>query len=213
MRHPLARRLAIGATMTLILAAAVPGAARLASPAAATVEFTEWLTPSNPPYPHDPAYTPDGMVWYTGQRANVIGRLDPATGTFKEWTLPTANSGPHGLTPDKDGNIWYTGNSAGLIGKLDPKTGKITEYKMPNPSARDPHTPIFDTDGMLYFTVQGGNFVGRLNPATGEIVLKQPPTANTRPYGIVRASTRHFYFDQFNSNRIGELDPKTMGIK
>ena len=84
---------------------------------------------------------------------------------------------------------------------------------MPDPSARDPHTPIFDTDGMLYFTVQGGNFVGRLNPATGEIVLKQPPTANTRPYGIVRATTGHFYFDQFNSNRIGELDPKTMGIK
>ena len=186
---------------------------RVAARSAVDVAFTEWMTPSTPPYPHDPAYAPDGTVWYTGQRANVIGRLDPATGDFKEWPLPTPNSGPHGLTPDKDGNIWYTGNSAGLIGKLDPKTGKITEYKMPDPSARDPHTPIFDTDGILYFTVQGGNFIGRLDPKTGAITLKHPPTQNGRPYGIVRAATGLMYFDEFNSNKIGELNPKTMAIK
>lgn len=184
------------------------------SAAAVDVTFTEWQTPSTPPFPHDPAYyAGDGSVWYTGQRANVIGRLDPATGTFKEWPLPTPHSGPHGLVPDRDGNIWYTGNSVALIGKLDPKTGQITEYKMPDPAARDPHTPIFGPDGLLYFTVQGGNFVGRLDPKSGAITLKQPPTANARPYGIVAASSGLLYFDEFNSNRIGELDPKTMTIK
>ncbi len=182
--------------------------------AAVEVTFTEWMTPSTPPFPHDPAYFPgDGSVWYTGQRANVIGRLDPSTGTLKEWPLPTPNSGPHGLVPDRNGNIWYTGNGAGLIGKLNPKTGAITEYKMPDPAARDPHTPIFASDGMLYFTVQGGNFVGRLDPATGAVTLKQPPTADSRPYGIVVAATGRLYFDEFNSNKIGELDPKTMVIK
>lgn len=181
---------------------------------AADVEFQDWLTPSTPAYPHDPAYyAPDGSVWYTGQRANVIGRLDPQTGTFKEWPLPTAKSGPHGLVPDKEGNIWYTGNAAALIGKLDPKSGKVTEYKMPDPQARDPHTPIFGADGLLYFTVQGGNFVGRLDPGTGEITLKQAPTANARPYGIVQAKSGLFFFDEFNANKIGELDPKTMTIK
>src|SRR5947209_2268821 len=95
------------------------------------VKFDEWMTPSQPPFPHDPEFAPDGSVWYTGQRANVLGRLDPKTGEFKEYPLPTPKSGPHGLVADKDGNIWYTGNSAGLIGKLDVKTGKVTEYKMP----------------------------------------------------------------------------------
>src|SRR5438874_452544 len=89
-----------------------------------TVTIDEWITPSNPPYPHDPEFAPDGSVWYTGQRANVVGRFDPATGQFKEFPLPTPNSGPHGLVADKDGNIWYTGNSASLIGKLDPNTGQ-----------------------------------------------------------------------------------------
>jgi virginiamycin B lyase len=211
-RH-LIGRAALAASAALVVAGVLRPAAPIASAPAVAVEFTEWLTPSTPPYPHDPAYAPDGSVWYTGQRANVIGRLDPATGAFKEWPLPTPNSGPHGITADKAGNIWYTGNSAALIGKLDPKTGKIVEYKMPDARARDPHTPIVDEDGLLYFTVQGGNFVGRLNPADGAIVLKPPPTANSRPYGIARSSTGLFYFDEFNANRIGELNPKTMAIK
>ena len=129
-----------------------------------TPHFDEWMTPSQPPYPHDPEFAPDGSVWYTGQRANVIGRLDPKTGIFKEFPLPTPRSGPHGLVADQDGNIWYTGNSAGLIGRVDAKTGKVTEYKMPNPKAVDPHTPIFDKRGILWFTVQAGNFVGTLDP-------------------------------------------------
>ena len=30
--------------------------------------------------PHDVAPAPDGTVWYTGQRAGVLGQLDPKTG-------------------------------------------------------------------------------------------------------------------------------------
>ncbi len=207
--RPIAGAAVLGAALA-VAAAVQPVSAQLD---ALHVNFTEWMTPSDPPYPHDPAYNPaDGSVWYTGQRASVIGRLDPASGTFKEWKLPTPNSGPHGLTADKDGNVWYTGNAAGLIGKVNPSTGEITEYKMPDPAARDPHTPIFGADGKLYFTVQGGNFVGRLDPATGEIVLKASPTPNSRPYGIVVASTGHLFFDEFNANKIGELDPATMTI-
>ena len=79
------------------------------------VKIEEWMTPSKPAYPHDPAVAPDGSIWYTAQRASTVGRFDPATQQFKEFALPTAQSGPHGLQPDKDGNIGYTANSAGLI--------------------------------------------------------------------------------------------------
>jgi len=176
------------------------------------VTFDEWTTPSNPPFPHDPEAAPDGSIWYTGQRANVIGRLDPRTGAIKEYPLPTPNSGPHGLVADKQGSIWYTGNSAALIGKLDPQTGKVTEYKMPDPKARDPHTPIFDHRGILWFTVQGGNFVGTLDPASGTIALVAVPTPNARPYGIKIDSRGVPFFDEFNSNKIGSIDPQTMKI-
>lgn len=192
---------------------AVVGAAPAIEPNV-DVKIDEWLTPSKPPYPHDPTVAPDGSIWYTGQRANVVGRFDPSTQQFKEYTLPTPNSGPHGLQPDKDGNIWYTGNSAALIGKIDAKTGAITEYKMPDPKARDPHTIVFLKNGTMLFTVQAGNFVGSLDPKApnGNIKLVTPPTANARPYGIKLDSRETAYFDEFNSNKIGSIDPKTMKI-
>src|SRR6476469_7502843 len=109
--------------LVLIAMLSATSALTLAAPAisdSVDVRFEQWMTPSTPAYPHDPAVAPDGSVWYTGQRANVVGRFDPATQQFKEYALPTKSSGPHGLQPDKDGNIWYTGNAAGLIGKIDP---------------------------------------------------------------------------------------------
>ena len=82
-------------------------------------------------------------MWYTGQLANKLGRLDPKTGEIKEYPLKTPDSGPHGLAADRDGNIWFTANSKAYIGKLDPRTGNVTEYPMPDPNARDPHSLAF----------------------------------------------------------------------
>jgi len=110
----------------------------------ASVSIKEWMVPTLGQRPHDPLWAPDGSLWWTGQWANVLGRLDPKTGAMKEYPLKTAQSGPHGLIADRAGNIWYTGNSKAHVGKLDPRTGQVTEYPMPDPAARDPHTPIFD---------------------------------------------------------------------
>src|SRR4051812_43454071 len=95
-------------------------------PGPAEVSFQNWQVPTPGSRPHDPLATKDGSLWYTGQLANVLGRLDPATGKFTEFQLKTPHSGPHGLQEDRDGNIWYTGNTGSLIGKLDPKTGAVT---------------------------------------------------------------------------------------
>lgn len=177
-----------------------------------TISIREWLVPTLGSRPHDPLSTPDGSIWWTGQWANVLGRLDPRTGDMKEYPLPTPKSGPHGLTADKDGNIWYTGNSAALVGKLDPETGAVREYRMPDPAARDPHTPIFDRGGNLWFTVQNGNMVGRLVPQTGDIKLVPSPTPGSRPYGIVMNSRGVLYFVEFGSNKVAGIDPNTLEI-
>lgn len=180
-------------------------------PGTASIAIHEWLLPTLGSRPHDPLYTKDGgagAIWWTGQWANVLGRLDPVTGEMKEYPLKTPKSGPHGLTADQDGNIWYTGNAAALVGKLDPKTGKVTEYPMPDPAARDPHTPIFDEAGNLWFTVQNGNMVGRLDPQTGDIKLITSPTPKSRPYGIVRSSRGLLFFVEFGSHKVARIDPK-----
>src|SRR5213594_2650608 len=106
------------------------------------VVIREWDVPTPNSHPHDPAVAPDGALWYTGQFANTLGRLDPKTGQVREYSLRTPASGPHGLVADRDGNIWFTANSAAYIGKLVPDTGEITEYPM---RGRATHTPRSST--------------------------------------------------------------------
>ena len=113
-----------------------PKPAGVVIPGPANVSFKEWQVPTPGSRPHDPLAARDGSLWYTGQLANVLGRLDPKTGEIKEFHLKTAHSGPHGLVEDGDGNIWYTGNTGSLIGKLDPKSGAVTEYLLRNPASR-----------------------------------------------------------------------------
>jgi virginiamycin B lyase len=179
----------------------------------ARISIKEWQVPTPGSRPHDPLAAADGSLWYTGQMANVLGRLDPKTGRFKEYPLKTAHSGPHGLVEDKDGAIWYTGNTGALIGKLDPKTGAVTEYKLPDPDVKDPHTLIFDQSGILWFTVQNANRVGRLDPKTGEIKLLTPPTPKARPYGMAVNSKGAVFFVEFGTNRVGSVDPKTLEFR
>ena len=178
----------------------------------ATVSIKEWLVPSLGSRPHDPLAAADGSIWWTGQWANVLGRLDPRTGAMKEFPLKTPASGPHGLVADRAGNIWYTGVSKRHVGKLDPTTGAVTEYPLPEAGARGPHTPIFDQQGTLWFTLKSG-MVGRLVPATGEMKVVATPTSNTYPYGIQVNSRGVPWYVDFRGNRLGSVDPVTMEIR
>jgi len=208
------RTASIGAALTVSLLWGATGVGLTAqNPAGALVDIVidEWAVPVGS-RPHDPAVAPDGSIWYTGQTANTLGRLNPATASITEYALPTPRSGPHGLVADGSGRIWYTGNTASHIGSLDPTTGEVREYPMPDPQARDPHTPIFDRTGTLWFTVQGGNFVGRLNPASGEITLIRSLTPNSLPYGIVINSAGRPFFDLFGTNKLATIDPETLAI-
>jgi virginiamycin B lyase len=169
------------------------------------VSIMEWPLPTPGSRPHDPMVAHDGAIWWTGQLANKLGRLDPQTGQMREYPV-NPQSGPHALVEDKDGKVWFTGNFRGFIGRLDPKTGDVKEYRLPDPRARDPHTIVIDHDGIIWFTVQTGNFVGRLDPATGDIKLVQPPTANARPYGIAVNSRNEIWFVEFGAPKIATID-------
>lgn len=204
------------ATMTEYLVKNFPEKAKPAGvliPGPVQVSIKAWQVPTPGSRPHDPLATADGALWYSGQMANVLGRLEPKTGQFKEYALKTAHSGPHGLVEDQSGNIWYTGNTGALIGKLDPKTGANTEYPMPDANVKDPHTLVFDQSGILWFTAQNANRIGRLDPATGEIKLLTPPTANSRPYGMAVNSKGTVFYVAFGANKVGSVDPKTLAIR
>ena len=176
------------------------------------VTMQAWQAPTPGSRPHDPLGASDGSIWYTGQMANILGRVNPVTGEIKEFPLKTPHSGPHGLMEDKQGNIWYTGNTGSLMGKLNPKTGANTEYPLPSTKPIDPHSLAIDQQGIVWFTAQVGNRIGRLDPKTGAMKLLTPPTENSRPYGIMVDSKGMVYFVEFGANKVGRIDPKTLKI-
>jgi virginiamycin B lyase len=87
------------------------------------VSFQEWSLPTPDSFPHDPMAAPDGSIWYTGFRVNLLGRVDPVTGKIREYPLKTPKSAPHGLTFDKDDNIWFAAHDRPYMGKINPETG------------------------------------------------------------------------------------------
>ncbi len=189
-----------------------PAPEAIVIPGPASVSIKEWMAPTLGSRPHDPLAAADGSIWWTGQFANRLGRLDPRTGALKEFPLKTVDSGPHGLVEDKSGHVWFTGISKNYIGKLDPKTGDVIEYPVVQDGARGPHTPIFDQKGTLWFTLQSG-MVGRLVPQTGEMKIVATPSSNTYPYGIQVNSKGVPWYVDFRGNRLGRVDPSTMEIR
>jgi len=91
-----------------------PAAVIIDGPGQASIKL--WPVPTPGSRPHDPMAARDGNIWYTGQLAGKLGRLDPRTSEIKEYPVKTRQSGPHGLVEDKDGNVWFTGNHLSLIG-------------------------------------------------------------------------------------------------
>lgn len=177
----------------------------------AHISFKEWVVPTLGQRSRDPIQASDGTIWWAGQFANLVGRLNPETGEMQEYPLPEG-AHPHSVTLDAEGNVWYTGNKNASVGKLDPKTGDITVYPMPDPAAKDPHTAIFDKAGILWFTLQHANMIGRLDPKTGDIKLVTPPTAGSRPYGIKIDASGTPWVACNGSNCLLKVDPATMSL-
>jgi virginiamycin B lyase len=177
----------------------------------AEIAFQEWQVPTLGQRARDPIQAADGTIWWAGQWANLIGRIDPATGEMTEYPLPEGAM-PHTVTLDAAGNVWYTGNRNGTMGRFDPETGEITVFEMPDPAARDPHSAIFDPDGILWFTLQQSNMIGRLDPASGEVRLVSAPTQGARPYGIKIDAEGTPWVACNGSNCLLRVDPQTMEL-
>lgn len=181
------------------------------APGKLTVKFKEWVVPTLGQRARDPIETPDGMIWWAGQWASLIGRIDPKTGVMEEWPLE-ADAKPHSVFHDHDGNVWYTGNKNATLGKFDPTTEKITVYRMPDAAAKDPHTAIVSPDGIIWFTMQHSNRVGRLDPKTGDIKIVVLPTKGSRPYGIKLDRDGNVWVACNGSNCLVRVHPVTMQV-
>ena len=177
------------------------------------IDIREWTVPYEASRPRDPFAVSADSVWFVGQRAGYLARLDVETGSFEKIDLK-AGSGPHNLIVQSNGDVWYAGNRTALIGRYVPGTGEIEEIPMPDPAARDPHTLFFDADeSHIFFTVQGGNMIGRLTLATRKVDLIPSKTERSRPYGIKLAPDGSVWATLFGTHKLARIDPETLVLE
>src|SRR6516164_8410153 len=149
-------------------------------------------------HPHDVAPAPDGTVWYTGQRAGVLGRFDPNTGQVERIPLGQG-SAPHGVIIGPDGAPWITDGGLNAIVRVDPLTEKVRLFFLPAGNIHaNLNTATFDHSGVLWFTGQNG-FYGRLDPAIGSVQVSNAPSG-PGPYGITITPDGSIYYASLAGN-------------
>ena len=173
-----------------------------ASPAAA-VEVKYFNVPQGD-HPHDVAPAPDGTVWYTGQRAGVLGRLNPDTGQVDRIPLGEGSAPHH--QPGRRGVDHRRGLNA--IVRVDPATHEVKTWKLPKDRANaNLNTPAFDGSGRIWFTGQSGIY-GRLDPKTGEMQVWDAPKG-VGPYGITATPDGAIYYVSLAGSFLGKPDLDT----
>jgi virginiamycin B lyase len=184
----------------MILALVLPGSRAVA----AKVQY--FAVPKGD-HPHDVAPAPDGTVWYTGQRAGVLGRLDPRTGAIDRIPLGEG-SAPHGVIVGHDGAAWVTDGGLNAIVRVDPVTREVKTWPLPKGGTNaNLNTPAFDGSGRIWFTGQTGIY-GRLDPESGEMRVWDAPKG-VGPYGITATPKGAIYYVSLAGSFLGRPDLDT----
>ena len=156
--------------------------------------------------PHDVAASPspNGPVYYTGQRNGTLGILDPATGRVEEVRLG-ARSAPHGVIVGPDGAPWITDSGLNAIVRVDPGTRAVKAWPLPAEAANaNLNTAAFDRKGRIWFTGQSG-WYGRLDPAKDDMKVWRAPRGYG-PYGIATAPSGEVWYASLAGNHVARID-------
>ena len=160
--------------------------------------------------PHTAVFDADGTLWFTLQRSNMVGRLDPATGEVRLVTAPTERARPYGIKIDADGVPWVACNGSNCLLKVDPATMELTEVKLPIPETTVRRLDIAD-DGMIWYVNSSQGRLGRYNPQTGEIAEWPSPSGpDSHPYGLAYARGAIWYNESgMRPDALVRFDPAT----
>jgi virginiamycin B lyase len=178
----------------------------------ATGAMTEYALPANA-RPHSVTLDRAGSVWYTGNGNGTIGKLDPATGDITVFEMPDPRArDPHTAIFDQDGTLWFTLQRSNMVGRLQPATGDITLATMKTPGSR-PYGIKIDAEGAPRVACNGSNCLVKVDPVTMDLTEIRLPNPETIIRRLDFASDGTIWYVNSSQGRLGQLDPKTGGIK
>ena len=160
--------------------------------------------------PHSLAFAPDGMLYFTLQQSNMVGRLDPKSGEIRLVTAPTPRSRPYGIMVNAKGVPHTVLFGTNKIARIDPKTLEMKEHALPDAGSR-PRRMAYGADDSIYYTDYPRGMLGRLDPQSGKVTeWPSPGGPKSEPYGIVFAKGAIWYSESgTRPNTIVRFDPKT----
>jgi virginiamycin B lyase len=163
--------------------------------------------------PHGLAEDKDGNIWFTGNGASMIGKLDPKTGVTTEYKMPDPSvKDPHTLNFDQNGILWFTAQQANVIGRLDPKSGDIKLVTSPTPRSR-PYGLMINGNGIPVVVEFGANKIAAVDPQSMAIKEYTLPNAGARPRRLAFENDNIVYYTDFPRGYLGRLDLTTGEVK
>ena len=147
---------------------------------------------------------PDGNVWFTDFRSNVVGRITPA-GAITTFTDPAGNlDGLGEIALGPDGALWFTSTNTNRIGRVT-TAGDITSFVDPQNAVDAPLGIAAGPDGNLWFTSMNNARIGRITTG-GDITTYTDPAGNVAiPRGITAGPGTDVWFASTNSDRVGRI--------
>jgi streptogramin lyase len=174
-------------------------------------------------WPHTLRFDSKGMVWFTVNLTNQIGRFDPKTGKSTLVALPNDTArkddpkdqripAPYGIDINPvDDSVWYTKVWANKIGRVDPNTLQVQEW---DPPVVAPKKARFDSTGGFWMPGFGDGNIARLDTKTMKSeVYKVPTLADDEvesPYALaVDRKTQDVWVSANMSDRFFRFVPAT----
>lgn len=166
--------------------------------------------------PHNLIVDGDGIIWYAGNRAAHIGRIDPAAPSgeqIRKYPTPKDNTAdPHTLIEADNGMIWFTSQQSNGIGRFNPQTGEVETLSVPTARAR-PYGIDLDTHGNAWVVLLGTNKLAQVDAATFKLTEIEMPRPATRPRRVVVSSDGGIWYVDYAEGYIGRYDPNDKSFK
>ncbi len=149
--------------------------------------------------PHSLQLGPDNKIWMTLSVGKGLASFDPESEKFTTFDHPDRVKYPHTLRFDNEGNVWYTVSMTNHLAKFNLENQQFTIYDLPTRNFTQ--WALARSMGMLIWASNTFGFKPQ--------AVVADPEMSPVPYGIDITPDGRVWFSQFNSRRIGNIDPVT----
>lgn len=163
--------------------------------------------------PHTVYITRDQEIWYAGNRAAHLGRLDPVSGDIEQVdTGADTARDPHTLYEDSEGRIWFTSQQANIIGRYNRETGDLQLVEAPYERSR-PYGIMVDDDDNAWVVAMGSHHIYRVDGDSFELTAIELPRSDTRVRRMAITDDGRIWYGDYIKGYLGAYDPATGEIE